>query len=197
MQTRVSLSVLSLALVSLAPQQLYGVEEPPCLRAATHTVRYGIHETPADPNSPLTFLITLSLAASAGDCTATGWHIATIELRQVDPNAGPDTVWTHDDPNVSTPDGLWWVSHADVSSPQSSEFVLPPHLVGTAAAADPNDADLEYDIVGVAYTPPAAPESPPYAVTAATTFELHIVGEPTPIESDSDAPVEVDPPVHG
>jgi hypothetical protein len=189
-----SISILGLVLIGLAAQPLYGTEEPPCVSAIHWTARYGIHETPADPNSPLAFLITLSLAASAGDCTATGWTITTLEIRQLDPNGGSDTVWTQADPNVPTPDGLWWVVHADVASPQASEFVLPPHLIGTATAVDPNDANLEYDFVGVAYTPPAAPESPPYAVTAATTFALRGEGAQPPIAIGEAEPTETDPP---
>jgi hypothetical protein len=193
----VSTSILGLVLIGLAAQPLYGVEEPPCCGAINSTARYGIHETPADPNSPLTFLITLSLMASAGDCTATGWAITTVEIRQIDPNSGPDTVWTQADPNVPTPDGLWWVNHADVASPQANEFVLPPHLVGTAIADDPNDADLEYDFVGVTYTPPAAPETPPYDVTAALDYALVRVGEEIPIGEGSAEPTEGDPPIAG
>jgi hypothetical protein len=140
------------------------------------------------------FLITLTLAASDGNCSATGWAITTLEIRQLDPNNGPDTVWTKADPNVPTADGLWWVNHASVANPHAGEFVLPPHLVGTATATDSNGTDLEYDFVGVTYTPPATPTSPPYAVTAATTYELRLVGEQTPIAEGSDDPTETDPP---
>ena len=110
------------------------------------------------------------------------------------PNGGPDTVWTQADPNVPTPDGLWWISHADGAHPQASEFVLPPYLVGTATAADPNDADLEYDFGGVKYTPPEPPESPPYTVTMASDYTLRRVGEQTPIATALADPTETDPP---
>ena len=186
----VSCSILGLVLSGLAAQPLYGA----CSSAAHWTARYGIHETPADPNSPLAFLVTLSLTASAGDCTAIGWAITALEIVQVDPNGGPDTVWTQADPNVPTPDGLWWISHADGAHPQASEFVLPPYLVGTATAADPNDADLEYDFGGVKYTTPEPPESPPYTVTMASDYTLRRVGEQTPIATALADPTETDPP---
>ena len=193
MCVRVLSVVVSVTLASLVCPQVYG-DGPACANAAGHTVRYGIHETPADPNSPMAFLVTLSLTARAGDCAKTGWSIDEIELRQVAANGGSDWVWTERNPHVSTEDGLWWVSHADVASPQSAEFVLPPHLVGAAVATDPNDPSLDYDFEGVTYTPPAAPELPPYPVTAATTFVFQVEGEPDPTETGESGPTEIDPP---
>jgi hypothetical protein len=193
MQRQRILSILGLLFIGLASQKLHAFE--PCVKPYHWTVRYWIHETPADPNSPVAFKIKLSLVSAAGDCTATGWEIAAIEIRQVDPNGGSDQVWTQNDPEVSTADGLWWINHADVSDPQSSEFVLPPHLMGIATAQDPNDADLRYELEGVTYRPPEPPGEAPYAVTAATNFELWLVGDPTPIKPGSDEPTETDPPM--
>jgi hypothetical protein len=187
------LHVLVAALAGLAAQQAYGTD---CSRATTHVARYGIHETPSDPNSPLAFLVSLSLTASAGDCTETGWSITEIEVRQVGANGGSDRVWTERYPYVPTTDGLWWVSHADVASPQASEFALPPQLMGTAMAADSSYADLDYGFVGVAYASPIAPELPPYAVTGAATFEFQVEGDPTPIGDGDGEPTDGDPPIH-
>ena len=110
------------------------------------------------------------------------------------PNGGPDKVWIQQDPEVSTPDGRWWVDHADVWSPQSSEFTRVPHLEGVATAQDPNDADLEYELEGSEYIPPSPPGSPPYAVTAALDSKLQLVNESTPLEEGSDEPADGDPP---
>lgn len=182
--------VLSLAIVSLAAPRLYA-GDPNCTSPQTWTVRYWVHETPADPNSPVTFKYELALAAADGDCTATGWAVASIEIRQVDALGGSDRVWTDDDPNVPTSDGLWWVSHADVASPRSSEFVLPPNLTGVATAADPNDADLNYSLAGVAEAPPS---SSGYAVTAVLSHTLVLVEDQETIAASAEEPVELDPP---
>ena len=192
MRTNRLFVIFGWAVIALAAPPLYA-DDPPCAPPQTWTVRYWVHETPADPNSPVTLKYELALTAVAGDCTATGWAVASIEIRQVDPLGGPDRVWAQNDPNVPTADGLWWVSHADVANPQSNEFVLPPNLVGIATAADPNDADLYYNIAGVAETPP---DPPSYQVAAVLSQELVLVGDQEAISADSGVPVDVDPPVH-
>lgn len=183
--------VLGVGAVSLTATPLRA-DGPPCTSPQTWTVRYWVHETPSDPNSPVTLKYELALCAVDGDCTATGWAVTSIEIRQVDLLGGPDRVWTQDDPNLPTADGLWWVSHANVDDPQSSEFVLPPALEGIATAADPNDADLHYTVAGVAETPP---DPTAYEVAAVLSHELVLVGDQQAISADAGVPVDVDPPV--
>jgi hypothetical protein len=185
--------LLGPTLALLAAQPLYA-QEPPCERPPSWLVRYAIHETPADSNSPVTFAFALSLNAAAGDCTATGWQIASIEIRQVDPNGGPDRVWTQVDPSVPGNDGLWWVSHADVANPQSSEFAVLPNLVGLATAADPIDADLRYHLIGAPHELPIPPNPPEFGVAGVLSHELVLVEAEQVIAFSVEEPVEVDPP---
>jgi hypothetical protein len=183
--------VLGFTLVGLACPRLVAAD-PPCASLVSWTVRYWVHETPAEPNSPVVIKYTLFLEAAGGDCTATGWRIAALEVRHMDPNGGPERVWTHSNPNVPTEDGLWWVNHADVSSPESADFSLPPHLVGVAAAADPNDPDLQYDVVGVDDAPS---NPPPYTVTAVLRHVLTLVGSQVAIVQNMASGSELDPPL--
>lgn len=152
------------------------------------TITYAIHETPTDPLSAVVFIVRLDASAVVAgvDEDSIGWDITSATFTQ--PDAGGDTVWTVVDPALGTPDGLWWVDHADIHKPTLGEFVLPPALVGTANPADPLDDDLEYDLVGVSY-----PGRLPYNVTARLDYTFALAAEPeTPIEDGQEDPVDVD-----
>jgi hypothetical protein len=161
-----------------------------CHPPTSWTVDYWIHETPTDPNSPVTVKIQLALSSNTTGCSSVGWNISSIEIRRV--NAANDTemVWVDSSPEVFTPDGLWWVTHANVTTPVASEFLLPPHLSGVATAS-PSGTDLSYDFAGLTLDPvPTAP----YSVTAWLDHSFQLQGEATPFEEGTDEPVESDPP---
>ena len=163
----------------------------------TQDVFYKIHDDPDDPNSTVTFTIMLCLKKAETDGNSIGWDITGIRFRQPGEIGSASAVWIDSDPNVPTGDGLWWVEHADPDDPQLGEFDLPPHLVGTAMAADPDDDDLEYDFEGVSYTPPAG--GAPWDNTAGLNYGFTIEGESGGPGSSTDEPVEVedddDPPM--
>jgi len=164
--------------------------EPP----TTWEARYGIHETPTDPQSPLTFTIKLSLERASLSGNSIGWRVASVQIRQLDASGNAVDLWVETNPVVQTTDGLWWIDHADAENLYASEFVLPPHIAGTADAQDPNHAALSYDIQGVPCEPPPAPEPPPYQITAAMNWRFMRVGEQNPISEGEDKPIEAEPP---
>ena len=190
-------SAIVFAAVGWGSYPVYGDDPPHCKAPEQWTVEYAVHETPQDPNTSIEFRFELSLLAEDGDCDATGWEIAWIEVFQTDPNGGAELSWKEQNPTVPTPDGLWWVEHADVSDPQSAEFALPPHLVGEALADDPGTKDMDYDIEGVTYAPPPPPGEPPYETTSALDYELILADETEPAGEGQEVPVEVDPPTTG
>jgi hypothetical protein len=157
-------------------------------------VTYGIHETPTQSSGPIVFLVKLSLRRQNMDGSSIGWHITSIQIIQKGPNGSSDAVWTQDNPSVSSPDGLWWIDHANAEEPQPSEFELSPHLTGTAAAADPNLPDLTYDVKGEPYAVPLPPTQPPYVVTGAMDWNFTRVGDQNPLDEGSGDPIDVDPP---
>ena len=153
-------------------------------------ITYSIHEIPTDPSSDVVFVVSLDLTAADLDGSWVGWEIESAEFRQPGIGGGADTVWTKSSPFIDTVDGLWWIEHVDPTAPEVAEFVMPPELLGTAAADDPANADLEYDLVGVVYTPPAPPETPPYENTSALAFAFTEEGQAEPIEEADEEPAD-------
>jgi hypothetical protein len=185
-------SVVHVVMSGLAVAVMLGTAPASSAQPMTKQIEYLIHETPTDPNSPVEFQVTLSLEESDQDGNFIGWDITSLEIEQV-VEGGANKVWLHADPNVPTQDGLWWVRHADPNDPTNDEFTVPPHLQGTAGAQDPGDDDLQYDIEGKPYVPPAAPEQPPYEITAALDYTFTLVGDDEPIGTGEDEPVDVPP----
>jgi hypothetical protein len=153
-----------------------------------YTAYYWIHQTPSDPNSPVTVKVHLILAPQDSEGAAVGWAITSIEIAYVDLFASSETTYAENNPTVPTADGLWWVTHADVSKPATSEFALPPHLSGTATA---NGLALNYDWVGVA---PDPRPTPPYTETAWLSYSFEFQGDPGPIAEGAVEPADSDPP---
>ena len=102
-------------------------------------VRYTMRETPEDPESDIVFTAELALKAIDSDGDSIGWKITTMEFRQPATTTEPEYIWVEGAPSVPSPDGLWWIDHADHHSPDLAEFVLSPALTGTAIADDPSD----------------------------------------------------------
>jgi hypothetical protein len=159
----------------------------------TKTVQYYIHETPTDPSSPITLKVSLWLQEEQVEGNSAAWRVVMVELRQPRSAGGPDRVWLAEEPYVDTPDGLWWVEHEDPSDPKHYEFVLPPNVIGTAKAEDPNDPDVQYDIAGVPYSEPLLPDTPPYETTVALNYVLILLGDPLPLQEGEEEPAELPP----
>jgi uncharacterized protein with beta-barrel porin domain len=155
-------------------------------------IAYYIRESPADPNSAIAVEVDLTLSAQAADTNSVGWRIDKITFHRT--VGGVKTTWTKSTPAVNTPDGLWWVQHANVTAPQKGEFAEPPPLNGTASAKLAQDPNLDFSWSSAA---PPAPSSTPYANAAALTYVLELVSEAGPLVEGDDEPVEIDDPQTG
>jgi len=151
-------------------------------------VHYAIREDPADPDSRIQYVLSLSLSAQEQNVDYIGWSVDNYMITET-AVIGVDSVWDVDAPNVLTTDGLWWVKHADPDNPVRSDFVEPAQIADTASAHDPSDPDLHFDVAGVPYSEP--PEGPPYAVTAALDFTFIKDGSSEPDDSGSHEPADV------
>ena len=109
---------------------------------------YYIRETPTDPDSDVLYIVTLELTAVDQDGDEIAWEITEVTLTKPGEGGGEDTVWVDDAPDLDTPDGYWWVEHADPEHPQDAEFDWPPLLQGTGTVVDPGGDDMEYDFTG-------------------------------------------------
>lgn len=154
------------------------------------TIAYRIFDDPGDPNAVVLFIVKLSLGAQESAGSSVGWKIKQISIRQSPTQSQPATTWIESLPAVGTPDGLWWVAHADPESPVLSEFTRPPLLSGRATAQQSSQPDLDYDLEGQAYTPP--PGGPPFTVTAALDYTFIKVGDSEPTGDGEDEPTDME-----
>ncbi len=151
------------------------------------TVEYKIRETPTNPNSDVVFTVVLVLTAEDESGESVGWQIKKIRLTDVDAAPFGPWIWDEVSPTVDTPDGLWWVTHADHTDPQFEEFDETPLLEGTATAQGQHD-DLDYSFQGDTW----GGTSMYGGSVLALTYEFTIEGEEDPEEEGDDEPVEVD-----
>lgn len=147
------------------------------------SVGYNIRETPSSPSSAAIWTINLELQEGYLDGNNVGWLISAITISRLNATGQVADIWTEATPTVNSPDGLWWVEHADPQAPQASEFAEPPLLESTASAEDPAGSDLDYDLEGLPYNPP--PEGSLFENTAAVDYRFTLVGSPEP-ESTGD-----------
>lgn len=148
------------------------------------TIKYSIHKTPSDPQSDIIWSVELELEADDSNGESVGWQIRALRVKGPTPLGS----WTKTSPQVSTPDGLWWVDHADHMDPLASEFDVTPLLEGTAIATGQGEADLEYSFEGDSYS-----GSPSYeGNVSGLTFSFLLVGEEDPEEEGDDEPAEID-----
>lgn len=154
----------------------------------TQIVSYTVYEDPDAPNPTPIWMVALLLVEADASGNDVGWAVGEVTIYEInDPSA--DRVWVHTAPNVDTPDGLWWVNHADPANPQLQEFDLPPLVSGLAAAEDPIDPDLNYEFEGRAYVAP--PGGPQFAATAAIDLRFIEYQSPWPVIDRQDEPVEI------
>lgn len=152
-------------------------------------VAFNLREDPQDPESDVVFRIELVLHAMSEAGSTIGWRIDEAVFTQLD---GESVVaaWSKTLPTVPGSGGLWWVTHADTGAPTLGEFVMPPHLTGTAELKQGSGADLDYDFEGVAYSPP--PGGAPFEPTAAMSYDLRNNSTEEPIENEEEAPTELE-----
>lgn len=152
---------------------------------APQYMSYLILQTPGDPNSVATFAVTLQLEATESSGSGVGWTVLSVKIRRYGEST---TVWTEESPNVNTPDGLWWVQHADPLNAQPEEFDDTPLLSGTATAADANGPDLQYSFDAQVYR-----GRPPYTPLTSATYSFTLVGEEEPPDDGDDVPEPIIP----
>ncbi len=157
---------------------------------ADTNVTYLIHESAADPNSPVLLRVTLSLQAQDQDGSSIGWAVTGMSFVQPGVEGAADRTWSETAPTLPTVDGLWWVEHADPNAPQTSEFSSPPALAGRAAAAVTTEADLDYELAGTGGT---AVTSEPGIITVSLNHKFMQVGEAIPLAEGTAEPVELEP----
>ncbi len=153
-------------------------------------IKYYIHDDRTDPESPIVFKVLLDLEAQDSSGGSVGWLITQAEFRQPNTDPDPDTVWTDTTVDVDTPDGLWWVDHADTLAPAPGEFDMPPLIEGIADAEAVSGDDLDYKWEGVTYTAP--PEGPPFENPMGANFKFRILPLPDPELEGDDEPVEIE-----
>ena len=150
-------------------------------------VSYSVYEDPNDPDSDLIWMIVAYLTKSDSDGNSIGWSVDKIKLFEVNAAPTPDREWIDATPTVDTPDGLWWIKHADPNSPDLAEFDMPPFIDGLAYAQDPSDSDLDYEFEGVVYNEP--PGGPHFTLTAA--LNMLMIEDITKLLEKLAEPVEI------
>ncbi len=157
-------------------------------RPSNRTIKFYIRQTPSDPQSDIIWTVELDIKADDSNGESVGWQIGALHVKDYDPNHFRLRSWTETSPQVNTPDGLWWVDHADHMDPLASEFDVTPLLEGTAIAIRQEDADLEYSFEGDSYS-----GNPSYGgKVSGLTFSFTLVGEEDPEEEGDDEPGEID-----
>ena len=153
---------------------------------ANRVVRFFVRETPTDVESDLIFASALKISASERDGESVGWSISEIRLKEY---SSPVRIWIDDSPTTPSPSGLWWIDHVDGDVPEDSEFDVTPSMTGTAAAQDPNDDDMDYDLLGATYSPPPSLFG---GSVSSQTFDFTFDGESTPYIDGTDEPTAID-----
>lgn len=153
---------------------------------ADRSAYFNIHTDPLDAESPVRIKTEIRLRAMTQEHNVIGWYPLWIAITQYDDQGGIVESWTHLDPTMPE-DRLWYVTHAEPARPMSSEFAMPPELVGTAESDTPNGPTLDYYLLGK--NPGVSPVMP-YPITSVLDYSFHRSDEPEPIDEDEDEPAE-------
>src|SRR5690606_15826329 len=120
-----------------------------------------------------------------------GWQVERIEIRRLDEAGEAVGRWLDSAPQVNSPDGLWWVAHADPLAPNHTEFRGAPPIGGVGGALDSDLGPLVYAFEAV-----GRPNDPNLASISCT---LIFVGWVEPLRGGEiewvDVPWELDPPM--
>jgi hypothetical protein len=142
------------SVATVATSILLGLAAPALAQLpADRTLKLEIHSVPSDPESPVDFIVVLELTAEDVDGDAVGWAVTSIRIGQLDEWGFTIGDWSQSDPVVASTDGLWWLEHADGENPTTSEFVILPTILGTAAPELANDPDLDFFLEGTGAQP--------------------------------------------
>lgn len=172
---------------SASTTMVMGQPQPPEFQS----ISFIFHTVPSDPQSSVSLVVTLLMTPVAVDGNDVGWGIdAASFARPIE--SGGWRQWQSGPIEVNdSADGLWWVTHADISAPADSEFTLLPALAGWGEPETLGDAELLFVIEAAETGTPGDPEAP-YAMQTAYGRYFFTDGD---IEVDGDEdPVEVDDP---
>ncbi len=169
--------------IGLASISLARSPDTPLQQVVSHSV----YQDPNDPESDLIWMIVTYLTESDSDGDSIGWSVDEIKFFEINADPTPDREWVDPAPSVDTPDGLWWIEHADSNSPDLAEFDMPPFVDGVADAQDPSDSDLDYEFEGAVYSEPT--EGSQFTLTAALNMSL--IENVTMLWEKSAEPVEI------
>ena len=160
-------------------------------RPLDHAAQFNLRQTAGDPTSPIDFMVTMGLMIAAQEGDSIGWNVVSVTIRELDASGDILHTWFKTAPFVDTPDGLWWIEHADPDDPVNSEFLVLPWIAGTAPSMNPTEASLEFDFEGAIYMAP--PEGAPFPDTASLTTLLQEEGDPQPApkKKEREEPVEM------
>ena len=147
-------------------------------RPPDFTLTLNVRETEGDLESDIDFTVTMGLMKDTVDGNDIGWDVIVVTIREMDDEGNVVTTWTKNNPDVATPDGLWWIEHANPAAPVNSEFLVPPLISGTAPSPNPNVVSLEFEFEGNIYVEP--PEGAPFDDTSSLTTLLRDEGTPPP-----------------
>ncbi|MCG8409443.1 MAG: hypothetical protein MI923_29915 [Phycisphaerales bacterium] len=148
------------------------------------TIEYKIYD-----GTQVVFTVRIHLKAVSVDNGSVEWSVQKMVFYQQGSKTGD---WEELNPTVDTPDGRWWVNHADTENPELEEFDMPPLMEGCATSLNSNVDDLDFSFEGQVYTEP--PGGAPYTITVALDYLFHIVGKIDPEEEGEDEPAELDDP---
>ncbi len=148
-------------------------------------LRFRIAIDPQAPEEGDAWRIGLQLQATATNGNSVGWSVEHASIRRRGETLPCDDLWTDATPVVDTPDGLWWVNHADPQQPAIGEFCQPPGISGNAQVESGSaTASLDYFVEGSSGTPPPG--------AALLDYEFTLDGELEPEDSGADEPAESD-----
>lgn len=118
--------------------------------APRHVVQYTAYQQTAGPDQPVEYVVQLHLNAVEVRGNHVGWEVDELRIVRRMAPLETYTAWSEPLPFLDTPDGLWWVEHADVHQPQDGEFTRLPHIEGRASAFI-DGPSLDYELQGVVY----------------------------------------------
>lgn len=150
-------------------------------------INYYLRKTPTDPESDITYTISLEITAVSTNGSEVGWEVVEVTVDE----ANSIKNWHEHYPELITSDGLWWVEHNDPDEPEGVDFIYPPTIVGTANTGLVSGYDMDYDMQTISSCSGCDPSMYGGRV-AFMSYTLNEGDDPDP-EDEDDGPVESDP----
>ena len=153
------------------------------------SVRISIHVDPEDSESPIQFVVTMSLSAQSKVESEIAWSVDSVRIEQYASNGDQIDAWYEFAPAVSTGDGYWRINHANPLSPDISEFSVPPEVTGFAESEFTSGDYLDYRVLGKIAN---SNVEKPYGSTFFADYSFWKLSDSEPLDEGEDKPVEGD-----